>query len=161
MMKNITIFFLLLFFWSCTTRVGYGINSDKELFAESGRVSVRVFVTSLPDSPPCKAASSWRWGAENACPRNIIGALEVKVSGEPVFIPLSVYADLGNPRTVRIESRKESGQFVVILIGGDAATSYSATLEFRGNLLTERIVRHGEFPDESWEKTSYKFNIGN
>ncbi len=160
-MKNITIFFLLLFFWNCTTRVGYGINNDKELFAESGRVSVRVFITSLSKSQPCKAASSWRWGAENTCPRNIINALEIKDSGKSVFIPLSAFADLGNPRTVRIESRKGNDQFAVVLIGGDAATSYSATLEFRDSLLIERVVRHGEFPDESWEKTSYKFNIGN
>jgi hypothetical protein len=87
--------------------------------------------------------------------------LEVKVGGKPIFVPLSAFADLGNPRKVRIESRKEKGRFAVILTGGDAATSYSATLEFRDNLLSERLVRHGEFPDQSWEKTLYKFNVGN
>ncbi len=134
---------------------------DKEISTELGQVSVKVFVKSLPKSQPCDAASSWRWGAENACPRTIIGSVTIKAFGKSLFVPLSAFADLGNPRTVKIESRKEKESFVVILAGGDAATSYSAMLEFRNNLLSERVVRHGEFPDEAWEKTIYKFNMSN
>lgn len=139
--------------------LGIALANDNELFVESGPVRVTVEVTYLPKSQPCKAASSWRWGAENTCPNAVVGALVVKVSGMPAFVPLSAFADLGNPRTVRIESRKGKGRFAVVLIGGDAATSYTATLEFRNNLLSERIVRHGEFPAESFEKTRYKFNV--
>ncbi|MEW6108482.1 MAG: hypothetical protein AB1632_04830 [Nitrospirota bacterium] len=87
--------------------------------------------------------------------------MEVKVGGESIFIPLSAFADLGNPRSVNIESGKRKNRFAVVLNGGDAATSYTARFDFRDNILSERVVRHGEFPDQSWEKTTYKFNIGN
>lgn len=135
------------------------VSRDKELIAESGGRSVRVVVSSFPGSQECKAASSWRWGAENSCPRTFVVALDVKTADTSSFIPLSAFADLGQPRNVRIESRKGKGRFAVVLTGGDAATSYTATLEFRDNRLTERVVRHGEFPSQSWEKTLYKFNM--
>lgn len=160
-LRNTTAFFLLLLFWTYNLYADSANATDRELFTELGQVNVRVLITSLPESQSCKAASSWRWGAENACPRNIISALEINISGESAFVPLSAFADLGNPRTVKIESRRGKGQFAVVLTGGDAATSYSVMLEFRGNLLSERVVRHGEFPEQSWEKTIYKFNIGN
>jgi hypothetical protein len=133
--------------------------SDKELFVESGQVKVKVLVASAQESQPCKAASSWRWGAENTCPKTFISALEIKVGGKSIFVPISAFADLGNPRTVRIEPCKEKNCFVVVVVGGDAATSYSVRLEFKNNLLIKRIVRHGEFPKESWEETIYKFKV--
>jgi len=162
-LKALTVFSLLfLMVWPYAVSASNGASTtDKELFAEVGRVSVRVSVTLLPASQPCEAAASWRWGAENTCPRSVVGAVEVKVSGGSIFVPLSAFGDLGNPRSARIESRKGKGRFAVVLAGGDAATSYTATLEFRDNLLSERLVRHGEFPDQSWENTLYKFNIGN
>jgi hypothetical protein len=160
-MKTIITFLLLLFiiwpFHAC-------ISSDeeiksKELVVEVEGISVRVTVNPLPEFLPYNVPSSWRWGSENSCPKAFVGALEVKVMGMPVFVPLSAFADLGNPRDVRIESHN-GNEFVVILTGGDAASSYTASLEFRDNLLSERMVRHGEFPDQSWERTLFKFNIG-
>ena len=131
---------------------------DTELSAEYGRINVKFLVTAFHEPQVCKAALSWRWGVENACPKTLIGAVEVKVNTEQVFVPFSAFADLGNPRTVQIEGRKGDDRFAVIVIGGDAATSYKATLEFRKGFLLERIVRNGEFPAESWERTIYKFN---
>jgi hypothetical protein len=162
-MKIVTaLLLILLIIWPCNTCLSNGATTkDKELFFESGQVRTTITVTSLPASQPCKAAASWIWGAENTCPDTVVGALEVKVAGEPIFVPLSAFADLGNPRSVRIESRKGKGRFAIILTGGDAATSYSATLEFRDNLLSERVVRSGEFPDQAWGKTLYKFNTDN
>lgn len=161
-MKAITIFALLfLVMCSCAMfATTSAARSDKDLFAEVGQVSAKVTVTLIPISQPCKAAASWRWGAENTCPRSVVGALEVKVGGKSIFIPLSAFADLGNPRNVNIESGKGKNRFAIVLNGGDAATSYTARFDFKDNILSERIVRHGEFPDQAWEKTTYKFNIG-
>lgn len=160
-MKTITAFLLLLLIlWPFDACISSDATiQSKELVVESGGISVKVTVSPLPEFPPYNVPSSWRWGSENSCPRAFVGALEVKVMGMPVFVPLSAFADLGNPRDVRIESHNGNG-FAVILTGGDAATSYTASLEFRDNLLSERMVRHGEFPDQSWERTLYKFNIG-
>jgi hypothetical protein len=158
-MKNISSVFLLLMILNDVHAAADGVlTNDKELLVEREPVSVRVLVTFLPGTQPCKAASSWGWGAENTCPQSVIGALEIKVRGKAVYVPLSAFADLGNPRTVRIEPREGKDRFAVILKGGDAATSYSAILVFQGNLLSERIVRSNEFPNDSWERTIYKFN---
>ena len=158
---NAIVLFLIGMVSSCSAQARNGATNDNEISAELGQVSVKVLVKSLPKLQPCDAASSWRWGVENACPRTIIGSVTIKAFGKPLFVPLSAFADLGNPRNVKVESRKEKESFAVILKGGDAATSYSAILEFRNNILSERVVRHGEFPDESWEKTIYKFNMSN
>lgn len=131
---------------------------DTEISAASGRINAKVLVTPFPGAQTCKAASSWRWGAENACPNAVIGSVELRINEELVFVPISAFADLGNPRVVQIDQRKGKDRFAVILVGGDAATSYKATLEFQKDILLERVVRHGEFPTESWERTIYKFN---
>lgn len=159
-MKKVMPLLLLLVFGSYNTCWAIdALPNANELVAESGRISVRVTVTSSPESQTCNAATSWRWGAEGICPKSFVGALEVKLGGMPLFVPLSAFADLGNPRTVSIELHKEKGRFAVVLTGGDAANSYSATLDFKDGHLNERVVRHGEFPEESWEKTIYKFNV--
>lgn len=133
--------------------------NDKELVAESGQVSVKVTVSSFLESRCCKAPSSWRWGSSNYCPRTFVSDWEVKVNGKSVFIPLSAFCDLGDPLSVQIEARAAKSSFAVVLIGGDAGFSYSATLEFTNNLLSVRLVQHGEFPRKAWEKTIYKFNV--
>lgn len=129
-----------------------------ELVAQDNRVLVKVLVSPYPPSQPCLAAASWRWGAENSCPKKTVIALEIKVDGVAVFVPVSCFLDLGDPRSVQIDASKEDRTAITIM-GGDAATSYSATLELRGHTLAERIVRHGEFPDESFERTIYGFNF--
>jgi hypothetical protein len=161
-LKSTIALLVLLTMWSCRTHVqGISQIPDKELSTELGTVNVSVLVSSYPNSQACNAPSSWRWGAENTCPRTYVCALKINSRGEALFVPLSAFADLGNPRTVHIEPREGKGSFAVILIGGEAATSYSARLEFNNDLLRVREVHHGEFPSEAWEKTHYKFNIGN
>lgn len=155
--------FILLLIAILLCNLNFWVNagqSDKELFEEFGHMRVRVSVVNLEESQPCKAAASWRWGAENRCPKTLISAFEVKADDKSIFVPISAFADLGNPRTVRIEPGKDKGNFAVVIVGGDAATSYSARLEFKNNFLAKRLVKHGEFPEESWEETIYKFKGG-
>lgn len=132
---------------------------EKELAAQDKYVSVKAKVSPYRSSEPCVAAASWRWGAENSCPKSTVSALEISVDGVAVFMPVSAFLDLGNPRSVRIDPSRE-GQSLITIVGGDAATSYAATLQLGGHVLAERVVRHGEFPDESFEKTVYGFNFG-
>lgn len=155
-MKKI-IFFTLILIFLLTGQVMADDLLNKELYTEAEGVSVRI--TILHQSGSCLAASSWLWGAENECPKTFIGAIEVKVNDTPVFVSLSAFADLGNPRTVQIKQSKKKDRFSVVIIGGELVNSYTASLEFRNNLLHERVVRSGEFPDEAYEKTFYKYNL--
>lgn len=107
----------------------------------------------------CVAPESWRWGAEGACPSYSSESLTVIVGVQQIYIPLSAFIDLGDPRSIQLEPRKKKGRFAITIRGGDAATSYTATLELDKNQVLERVVRHGEFPSQSWEKTTYKFNF--
>ena len=149
---------VLVLLSSCSTQLQMKAQiSHTELNAKAGPISVNATKSTFSGSFECKAASSWRWGAENKCPGSYISSMEVNIDNNPVFIPLSAFADLGNPREIRIETYTEK-KFAIILIGGDAATSYTAKLDISNGLLIERLVSHGEFPDGAWEKTLYKFN---
>jgi hypothetical protein len=86
-----------------------------------------------------------------------MGQLDVYLGVNRVFVPISAYSDLGNPRSSTIETADKG--FQIVVRGGDAATSYKATLVFEGGLLRSRKVVNGEFPDEAWEETIYSFNV--
>ena len=149
---------VLMLLNSCSTQFQMKAqNSHMELNAKSGQISVNATKSTFSESFECKAASSWRWGAENKCPGSYISSMVVNIDNNPVFIPLSAFADLGNPREIRMETYTEK-RFAIILIGGDAATSYTAKLDFSNGVLIERMVSNNEFPDNAWEKTRYKFN---
>lgn len=123
-----------------------------------GAIKIIVKLEKLPMLSTCLNASSWRWGSEQSCPNRLIASLEVEFQKQPVFIPYSAFADLGNPSSISIERRAKGKTYFIKIKGGESATSYSAVLKFKAGLLIEKIVRHGEFPDNAWEKTSYKFN---
>jgi hypothetical protein len=119
-------------------------------------------VAKLEDSQAgvgCPNASSWRWGSEQVCPRRRVASLDVAFEGRPVFIPYSAFADLGNPTSIQVESSAKSTLYSIKIVGGNAGTSYSAVLKFKSGLLLEKMVLHGEFPADAWEKTIYKFNF--
>jgi len=124
-----------------------------------GPVRVSVSLENGRTTEDCPNARSWRWGSEQACPAQRISAIEVGYRKHSVFIPYSAFADLGNPTSLVIERGSASNTYSIKIVGGDAATSYSATLKFKAELLLEKIVRHGEFPESAWEKTLYNFNV--
>lgn len=108
----------------------------------------------------CRSANSWRWGTEQSCPSRKIGSIEMSFNGRSVFIPYSAFADLGNPTTIRLRQEAKSLRYAISIRGGDAATSYECVLRLKGGVLQERNVKSGEFPDDAWEKTTYRFNHG-
>jgi hypothetical protein len=130
----------------------------KKINKVKGKVTVRLVLLQPGKNYKCRAVESWRWGTERRCPKNVIDKLKIKYGRESAFVSFSAFSDLANFRSVSIETNEDTSDFVVIIKGGDAATSYIARLNFRGKLLLERIVRHGEFPKNAWEKTIYKFN---
>ena len=78
-------------------------------------------------------------------------------NGKKILIPLSAYADLGNPTEVYLKKLPSHG-FRLILQGGDAAGSYRAILDFKEDEIFHRKVVSGEFPKEVWEETVFSFN---
>jgi hypothetical protein len=114
--------------------------------------------------PTCDDPESWGWGADGECPHDAIVQLRILRDGQRVLVPRSAYADLAGLRLEEINIVPETGGFVVLIKGGDAATSYTAELHFTvskaGVALSRRVVRSGEFHDEAWEATTYTWNVG-
>lgn len=99
----------------------------------------------------------YRWGGEDLePPKTLVSHLTAAIRGQDVFIPLSAFADLGNPHTVEVKMTKLG--FDILISGGDASASYHARLAFDKSALVRRRVQHGEFKNEAWEETRYKFN---
>lgn len=99
----------------------------------------------------------FRWGGEDAmAPPTLITSIVVRSGTDKLFVPLSAYSDLGDPR--RISLKPSANGFELAIAGGDAGVAYNAVLVFEDGWLTRRRVAHGEFPDEAWEETKYTYN---
>jgi hypothetical protein len=112
----------------------------------------------------CRNPESWVWGSDQECPEQFVSSVAVTWASRPIFVPASAYLDLASVRSATINPSKNG--FTITLKGGDAATSYSAVLQFAGNplgtggFLAGRVVRSGEFPEDAWEETTYHFHGG-
>ena len=154
------IFAILLFLPSWVVgAVDANFMSDKPLVFHNEPIKLVARLEKLKTRETCQGGSSRRWGSEYDCPNWQIAQLVLSFEKRSVFIPYSAFSDLGNPTSIQIEKDDGRSLYLIKIKGGDAATSYRATLKFEADLLLERIVYHGEFPDDAWEKTIYKFNI--
>lgn len=100
---------------------------------------------------------SWGiWGASSATSKCGFESFNLLVAGHAVFIPRKALWDLRNVRRVYVSIPKGNKyQLLVHVLGGDAGASYSAQFLVNRGFLKERVVRHGEFPEETWERTTY------
>lgn len=99
----------------------------------------------------------FRWGGEGSmAPLTLITSIVVQSGADELFVPLSAYSDLGDPR--RISLKTTATGFELVIAGGDAGVAYNAVLVFKKGWLTRRRVAHREFPDEAWEETRYAYN---
>ena len=137
------------------------LEGEQKLSKRVGDTVVTV-VARIRAGGSCSNPKDWVWGSDRECPRKVIAALTVKIDKKAIFVPVSAYADLANLRSIAVKPTRDG--FEVDIGGGDAATSYSATLHFKRDLtpepaaLSTRTVRSGEFPDDAWEETRYHFS---
>lgn len=119
-------------------------------------VVVSIVIADLPKDYIYR--NSFMWGGdESQPPRRIVKAINVTRNKQKIFIPLSVYSDLGDPRQASLVQLPAHG-FELTIVGGDAAGSYKALLEFKNNEIVRRKVASGEFPKQAWEETRFSFN---
>lgn len=122
----------------------------------SDSVIVSVMTVKTPKNYVYERAFMWG-GSEMTSPKRIIETINVVKNKQRFFIPLSTYVDLGNPRHVSLDALP-AHRFRLVIVGGDAASSYIATLDFKSDEISHRKVVSGEFPKEVWEETDYSFN---
>ncbi len=101
---------------------------------------------------------SWMKGRENWT--KPLRKVQIQIDGVFVLIPQSAFADIFDP--VKAKAWKEKNAYVLSVEGGDAAASYEVKFRMlpsrhrKGKYqIVERLWRHGEFPTEVWERTTY------
>lgn len=122
------------------------------------KIDLVIETTELDKNYPYPKALMWG-GDEIEQPRRFMSAVTLKFNNQEVRLPLSSYADLGDPNSVKIETTKKG--FDIDIVGSDAAGSYEAILAFENiggyMLLHSRRVKSGEFPEQAWEETVYSY----
>ena len=118
--------------------------------------SVRVVIQKMAIASGYPITSGFLWGGDDAeLPKTLVVSVQVWIDNEKIFVPMSSYSDLGNPRTASLKKIRKG--FEIKIGGGDAAGGYSATLSIENSNVRRRKVVSGEFPDQVWEETIYSF----
>jgi hypothetical protein len=159
MIKKIVLTYVLAIVTLFANGAPVSLKDKESIGLTQGNIKVSLKLDRARANGDCPSAASWWWGIERACPSTRIASLEVQFKGAVIFIPYSVFSDLGNPTSIDIEQDKKGEAYLLKIKGGDAADSYTAIIKFRSQVLLERAVRSGEFPADAWEKTTYKFNF--
>src|SRR3569623_41541 len=142
MSKFLLCIFAVLFLFSVEpsfaveTEFKENIAKASAILGDSDLVNVSIEIIEPPKGYVYGKAYMWG-GDETSPPKKIIKAITVVRNGQMVFIPLSAYVDLGNPKAISLQKRPAHG-FRLIINGGDAAGSYSAMLDFKNNEISRR-----------------------
>lgn len=98
------------------------------------------------------------WGGnEIKMPSSVLVEVNLKIKDEKIFIPFSALSDLGNPKQIFLEHNQN--EFIIIINGGDASTTYQVILFFKNNCIYRRKVILSEISNQVWEETNYSFNL--
>lgn len=93
------------------------------------------------------------YGSDWENPNTIIAEILIFVKKEKVIVPLSVYADLSNSNNAKLINIRSG--YRLILMGGDGATSYKATIDFTEKQVILRKVQWMVSPNDAWQITIY------
>jgi hypothetical protein len=125
-----------------------------EKLADGTPVNIKITKVPIPKNYPYLETFMWG-GDELEMPRSVISKVIVNIGKKRVYIPLSAYSDLGDPRKIKFLKTKDG--FMLIISGSDAGGSYKATLRFDRHYIKTREVVSSEFPGQVWEETKYSF----
>lgn len=150
---------ILLFFVvaTCYASSDVFVENKAELTATiKAGTTVRVVIQKIVIASDYPIKSGFRWGGDDTeLPKTLVGSVQVWIGNEKIFVPMSSYSDLGNPRTASLKKTRKG--FEIKIGGGNAAGSYSAILLIENSNVHRRKVVSGEFPDQVWEETVYSF----
>lgn len=153
MVKNV-FFLTLMIFWGVNSIQASPTNIEAKLELGKGKVVV-VSMDTVAFSSTTPQIAAKRWGCDYDLPNpsaRIVSSMNISVNNERIWVPLSAFTDLCDPRQVKITKTKDG--FAVTIIGSDAGGAYKAVLKFVGHDIKSRAVSCLELP-EIVEKTSY------
>lgn len=121
--------------------------------ARGNTITAKVQTAKLSIDFPFR--KGYRWGAEIRRPATIVTVVEIRVGDREVFVPLSAYADLAEPRSISLQTVGKAA--TLSILGGDASVAYEAVLTFAESFVSKRRVHNRAFPDTAWEETKYSY----
>jgi hypothetical protein len=99
----------------------------------------------------CPASRVWvDTGVESA---TIVQRLRLSIGPHTIFVPLSVYASLFEPRQASL--KVEKGSFVLTIGGADGGESYFVQVYFDAGGVNRTLTFNSEFPDAPLQDTHY------
>ncbi len=145
---------ILVFFFSMPSWAETSRNPIVQVASLRGEGIAEIHITFSRAEPFASWASiesGWGTGVDP------IDSMVVLIDSEIAYLPVSAYIGISDPWEIQITQR--GGLVIFTFEGGDAGGSYIATFKFdrRFRRIVERTIRHGEFPDEAFEKTSYSY----
>ncbi len=130
------------------------ITSVSTTINDGSEITIRLVTSENSTDNPFRQGI-W-WGSRDSQPGVLISRLSVIWSDQPCHIPVSAHIDLTNPHKLCADA--SDNKLIITISGGDASTSYSATILLVNGIITEKNVEHGEFPKECHENTTYSFH---
>jgi hypothetical protein len=119
-----------------------------------GKKDSVVVVVTVASQDTSSVWSGRMWGGEQSEPTaRHVAEIKIAWTDSAVWVPLSAYADLGDPRSIEFVEAAKGISFTVR--GGDTSTYYAAQFFVERGVLKRRRVSLAEFPDEIWQETTY------
>ena len=94
------------------------------------------------------------WGVDEGVPASVVTALTIRVGKDTVDVPFTAWADLGEPRSLRLTVGAQGA--TLILEGGETSTHYVASWVVLNRMLYKRRVEMSAA--DVWEETVYSWN---
>ena len=105
------------------------------------------------------------WGRDGGIPNRIVSLISLQINEEEVWLPRKSYADLCELSHSSVTVRLINNKILIRVEGGDAGGSFTAKFFIQkykqAYRLSERIINHGENPNEIWERTIYHNDFWN
>jgi hypothetical protein len=86
-------------------------------------------------------------------PCSVVDVIEVTANGVPIFVPRSVFCDLGDVNAADLAVGAKP--FSLRLTGGDASESYVVKIEFDAKHIARRTLLNPALPNKPLEETVY------
>jgi len=118
-----------------------------------GPYIIRFSYAPLDMSP--REAETWWGGGFDVKHYNVLTRISGTYKGKPLRVARSAWAGIAVIDAARIVPLDNGCE--VLISGADAGGAYQMELTFQGPDLIYRKVRLGEFPDDMWEQTFYKY----
>jgi hypothetical protein len=85
--------------------------------------------------------------------KSCVASMQLTLGEKLVEFPKAMVTPVCEPHWGQVQV--VAGKVYIIIDGLDAAASYRAIFTVDKGLITERLIAHGEFPHQIWERTQY------